>query len=640
MKTYILILISLFAALNVFPQSDLSDSLKIDSLKKVLRIQKEDTNKVNTLNTLCRNLKDKADFMQYANEQLSLCEKLNFRRGKAAAYLNIADAFYQQGNYSECLKNSYSALGLFEEFHNKENMAQTLQFVGSIFMIEENYSEALKNIQRALKVREEIKDSNGIAQSLNTLGSIYLSKGDYTEALQKHFAALKICEELGDRAKNWSIPFCYRCIGDAYQKQGEIASATGDKVNSVNNYSAALKFYLLTLQKWKKIGRKDAIAESYNSLGDIYTKLKNISKAKDYLEKGLRLSVESRNKVTVMFIYASLSILDSVRGNYKQAFKDYKMYILYRDSLVNEENSKKILQSKMQYEFDKKEAATKAAQDKKDEDAMLTRNLQYYALAFFLLLALSLYIYSRQKQKAKAKIEKAYSVLKSTQAKLIEAEKIASLEKSQQAVLNERLRISHELHDEVGATLSSISIFSQAAIQKNECGNLADSKNILQRIGETSREVMGELNDTVWLINPLNDNLQKIIQRISNYALPLCRTNNIRFEIKAAAAVENLDLNVDKRKAIYLIIKEAVNNSLKYAVAKNLIIQFDKNRNALRVSIQDDGSGFAENNLSTGNGLNNMKQRAKDVKGKIDFISAQQKGTEIVLKIPLTNIGD
>jgi signal transduction histidine kinase len=151
---------------------------------------------------------------------------------------------------------------------------------------------------------------------------------------------------------------------------------------------------------------------------------------------------------------------------------------------------------------------------------------------------------------------------------------------------------------------------------------------------------MGELNDAVWLINPRNDNLQKIIQRISNYALPLCRTSGIHFEIKAAPSVENLDLSVDKRKAIYLIIKEAVNNSLKYAAAKNLTIQFEKNRKALHVSIKDDGRGFDVNNLSAGNGLNNMKQRAKDGKGKIDLNSVLQKGTEIILQIPLTNIGD
>lgn len=205
---------------------------------------------------------------------------------------------------------------------------------------------------------------------------------------------------------------------------------------------------------------------------------------------------------------------------------------------------------------------------------------------------------------------------------------------------NLRTKISQDLHDNIGSALSSISIFSQAAIQKHTSGNMADSKSILEKIGETSREVMSELNDTVWLINPSNDNLHKIIQRVGNYALPLCSSKGIHFEIIAASWVENLDLSVEKRKAIYLIIKEAVNNSLKYASAKKLIIQFEKKYKALHISIKDDGNGLAKSNLSAGNGINNMKQRAKDVHGKINFEFIQQKGTEVLLEVPLTNIGD
>jgi len=256
-----------------------------------------------------------------------------------------------------------------------------------------------------------------------------------------------------------------------------------------------------------------------------------------------------------------------------------------------------------------------------------------------LLLEEKVNVRTHELQKEKEKVESTLAELEAAQEQLIEAEKRASVEKLQKAVLNERLRISQELHDEVGATLSSISIFSQAAIQKNESGNMSDSKNILEKIGKTSREVMSELNDAVWLINPLNDNLHKIVQRINNYALPLCRTSDIRFEIKNALT-ENPALGIEKRKAVYLILKEAVNNSLKYSSAKNLVIRFEKNCESLHISIKDDGKGFAENNSSAGNGFNNMKQRAKDMNGKIDINSMPQKGTEIILEVPLTNIGD
>ena len=104
--------------------------------------------------------------------------------------------------------------------------------------------------------------------------------------------------------------------------------------------------------------------------------------------------------------------------------------------------------------------------------------------------------------------------------------------------------------------------------------------------------------------------------------------------------MENPELGVEKRKAIYLIIKEAINNSLKYAAAKKLIIQFEQNGNLLLISIKDDGCGFTKNAPSSGNGVSNMIQRARDVNGRIDIDSSLQTGTEIRLQVPLTNIGD
>jgi len=196
-----------------------------------------------------------------------------------------------------------------------------------------------------------------------------------------------------------------------------------------------------------------------------------------------------------------------------------------------------------------------------------------------------------------------------------------------------RTRISRDLHDNVGAALSSISIYSQAAIQKIESGNMVESKSILQRIGETSREVIADLNETVWLINPGNDNLQKVVQRITQYALPLCRAKDIRFEVEADFSLENLNIDVDKKKVVYMFLKEAINNSLKYAEANTLIIGFKKDNKTFHISVSDNGTGILEEKPYSGNGLSNMKQRAKDVNGKIEINSAHLMGTKIVLHL-------
>ncbi len=139
--------------------------------------------------------------------------------------------------------------------------------------------------------------------------------------------------------------------------------------------------------------------------------------------------------------YYELTKLDSTTGNYKQAYEHYKLYTLYRDSLIKEETEKKALQAKMQYEFDKKQAIAKAEQDKKDAEQKRIKNIQYFAIAAlaFLLLAILLFASiqwrnNKQKKKANAllqqqkeKVEDTLTELKSTQSQLLQAEKMASL---------------------------------------------------------------------------------------------------------------------------------------------------------------------------------------------------------------------
>ena len=139
--------------------------------------------------------------------------------------------------------------------------------------------------------------------------------------------------------------------------------------------------------------------------------------------------------------YYNLSTLDSMRGNYRGAYENYKLYTLYRDSLQKQEIEKRELQAKMQYEFDKKQAIAKAEQDKKDAEQKRIKNIQYFAIAALAFLVLAILLFAsiqwrnnKQKKKANAllqqqkeKVEHTLTELKSTQSQLIQAEKMASL---------------------------------------------------------------------------------------------------------------------------------------------------------------------------------------------------------------------
>ncbi len=207
---------------------------------------------------------------------------------------------------------------------------------------------------------------------------------------------------------------------------------------------------------------------------------------------------------------------------------------------------------------------------------------------------------------------------------------------------NMRNKIAQDLHDSVGSTLSSISVYSQVAKLQYERGNFTELKDIINRVGITSSDMISEMNDIVWTVNPRNDGMEKIFQRMDSFARPLLLTKNIRFEFNYEKHIEHLHLSMEKRKNLYLIFKEIVNNTLKYSSADLLQIDITLSNHHLTFSAKDNGVGFYPVHMEehaakslTGNGLNNMKRRAAEMNGNLEIQSQPGAGTAIFLIFPL-----
>jgi tetratricopeptide (TPR) repeat protein len=384
---------------------------KIDSLLTLLKTDKEDTNKVKHLYKVCDLYRLVGNYdkgMANGKQALALAQNLNFKKGIAESYNNIGVIYYSQGNYPEALKNYFAALKIREEIGNKNSIATSYNNIGVIYYSQGNYPEALKNYLATLKINEEIGYKYGIASSYINIGGIYFSQGNYSEALKNYFACLKIFEEIKDKQ---GIAYSYQGIGISYCSQ--------------RNYTEALKNHFASLKINEEIGDKNSIASCFINLGTLYTTIKKTKEAQDYLNKALDLSKEIGSNDAIKDSYSGLAVLDSTMGNYKAAFEHHKLYILYRDSLNNEETKKKSLQNAMQYEFDKKEIATKAEQDKLDAinaEEKKKQQIVIYAVAGLLILVgvFAVFMYNRfritQKQKAvieeqKVLVDKAYETL-------------------------------------------------------------------------------------------------------------------------------------------------------------------------------------------------------------------------------------
>lgn len=206
-----------------------------------------------------------------------------------------------------------------------------------------------------------------------------------------------------------------------------------------------------------------------------------------------------------------------------------------------------------------------------------------------------------------------------------------------QAIEMNRLRssIARDLHDEIGSTLSSVSMYAAVA-QENEDPNEVDNTELLVKISEGTTSAMEAMNDIVWAVNATNDSMRDLTQRMNSFAIGLGESQN--FEIVFNVKEELLDLNVDMRirKEVFMIFKEAVNNAAKYSGCSTLEVDMNGQNEHLYLRIKDDGKGFDPEQISEhllgGNGLANMKTRAELIGGQLELNSTIGSGTEVLLR--------
>lgn len=208
---------------------------------------------------------------------------------------------------------------------------------------------------------------------------------------------------------------------------------------------------------------------------------------------------------------------------------------------------------------------------------------------------------------------------------------------NRQAIRN---KIAQDLHDSMGSTLSSISVYSQVAKIYHRQNKEELLEQTLAKIGDTSGEMISEMGDIVWAINPKNDHLNTIIQRMESFAKPLLQAKNIGFSFKYNISSPELNMQMDKRKNFYLIFKEAINNVLKYANCKKLDVTITQHNHSIELTISDDGVGFDTDKINiatskslSGNGLKNMQVRAAEMNAVYKLESKPGKGTTLYLTI-------
>jgi signal transduction histidine kinase len=215
-------------------------------------------------------------------------------------------------------------------------------------------------------------------------------------------------------------------------------------------------------------------------------------------------------------------------------------------------------------------------------------------------------------------------------------EKIADIcsNKISRHLVAEKVRtdIARDLHDEMGSTLTSINILSKLALQQS---GTPDMHANLQKIKDYSGNIMESMGDIVWAINPLNDSIDRMILRMRELAEELLEPAGINYHFQLEEEVKALILDVNQRKELYLVYKEALNNAVKYSQASEIVISLKQHSHELKLQLHDNGIGFDSCKSYSGNGINNMHSRAKKIAADLQIHSSKGSGTDICMTLKI-----
>ncbi|HYC83955.1 MAG TPA: two-component regulator propeller domain-containing protein [Chryseosolibacter sp.] len=195
-------------------------------------------------------------------------------------------------------------------------------------------------------------------------------------------------------------------------------------------------------------------------------------------------------------------------------------------------------------------------------------------------------------------------------------------------VIAVRTKISRDLHDEVGATLSGILMYSHLVQQQVKENQVSKADHSLEVIRQSANEMVSRLSDIVWLVNPAHDSFGKLLCKLEEYAIDLTRANGMQLHSELAPETQSLRLPMRARRNIYLVCKEAINNSAKYSRATLLELRAVLTGRVVECIVRDDGKGFDPENYRQGNGLTNMQQRMQEIGAELRLRSKPGEGTE------------
>ncbi len=497
-------------------------------------------------------------------------------------YFTVADSLYETSSYPEM----------------KSQSSYMKSILGKMFMQQHQMEKAKEYFDMGLKVAETQPEISAKSSALLELAIWYCMMKQYKEAKTIYFKLVQ---------PPYFNPASYRMI--------YIFAGLGDVYMGLNRPDSALYYYGLSKLEALAKGEHYQLDQSYGRIATAYLKQHNISKAKSYFDSTLYYAGISKNISPSINAYQSLADIAITENDYKKAYSYLQIKQKLGDSLLSMKNLEMSNNLYILNNVKQKDAAIATLADLDISNRKLIqqgKTISYLLYAIVTILSLS-FIISIKRIRQKRKIEK------------------------QLAIQLERERITADLHDDVGATLSSMHIYGDLVNTFWET-QPQQSKDMVGKISMQSKELMERMSDIVWSLKPPGEEKNSFTGRLINYTHDLLTGKNIAAVFAIDEVLTAKIINPLARKNLLLIAKEAINNIAKYSQATEATIAFNQQGQDAVLTISDNGKGFDKSLVSNGNGLGNIAQRSKQLNGNCIVETSEGNGVTFTCSFPIAII--
>jgi signal transduction histidine kinase len=544
---------------------------------------------------------------KYAYEADKLAIKSKIKAGHAMSKINFGILERLDGNYEKSLEYYLSGMQIAEKVGWTQGIAICLNNIGEGYKDLRQYDKCIEYANKAIEINKVLDQKRGVANNYEVIGDAYYLSGKYG-------LALNFLKKGLDLAKNED---------DNYQITGKLLTDLGKVYSALKSYPLSAKYFEAAAVVNNKNNEKLQLINTYTEQGRSNRSQGELEKALLFFKKGLKFAEELNYINAKSNLYREMSVTNHMIGNLEAALDNFQLHKALDDQISKRKIATRDEQMRLRLEsFYKEKENVKLKQIKEQQESEIETKAAWIGLLAASLIALilgSAYWFYQNRIQNLSKVQEA------------QAETIKQMQISEQI----RKQIARDLHDDMGSTLSSISILSQVA-EKEANTKDVQTKELLSKINRNSQRMLDTMNDIVWTTQPVNDTFESISIKIREFAAEVFDAKDIKYKITIADDLLNHKLPPNQVYNFYLIIKENINNIAKYAKAKNVLVSIEHIANKILLSIEDDGIGFDKNNLTTnGNGLKNIEKRSADLGGKLTIDSDSGNGTKIKLEIPL-----